>query len=50
MSSGRAVKYESDFQEYVKGSAPLKSTIITEQRSDVLYEVEKLLIFYLCKF
>jgi transposase-like protein len=30
-------------KEHVKGSAPLKPTVITEQRSGAIYEMEKLL-------
>jgi transposase-like protein len=29
-------------KEHVKGSTPLKSTVITKQRSGALYEMEKL--------
>lgn len=34
-------------KEHVKGSAPLKSTVITKQRSGAIYEMEKLLTIWM---
>jgi hypothetical protein len=34
-------------KEHVKGSAPLKSTVITEQRSGAIYEMETLLTMWM---
>uniref|UniRef100_A0A8C9SKK2 HTH CENPB-type domain-containing protein n=1 Tax=Scleropages formosus TaxID=113540 RepID=A0A8C9SKK2_SCLFO len=41
------VKNAARIKEHVKGCAPLKSTIITKQRSGAIYEMEKLLMMWM---
>jgi hypothetical protein len=40
------LKHKDSIKEHVKGSAPLKSTLFTKQRPDVLHKAEKLLFGY----
>ena len=41
------IKDKQRIMEHVKGSAPMKSTVITKQRSGLLIEMEKLLILWI---
>jgi DNA invertase Pin-like site-specific DNA recombinase len=43
----RILNDSARIKEHVKGSAPLKSTVITKQRSGVFYEMEKLLTIWM---
>uniref|UniRef100_UPI00358E7BA4 tigger transposable element-derived protein 1-like isoform X2 n=1 Tax=Myxine glutinosa TaxID=7769 RepID=UPI00358E7BA4 len=44
---GTIVKDKTRILQHIKGSAPMKSTIITKQRSGVIADMEKLLILWL---
>ncbi|CAM1320131.1 Uncharacterised protein r2_g2849 [Pycnogonum litorale] len=44
---GTIVKYKARILEHVKGSAPVKATVITKQRSGLIIEMERLLVLWL---
>ena len=41
------IKDKERIMEHVKGSAPMKSTVITKQRSGLIIEMERLLVIWL---
>ncbi|KAK1327403.1 hypothetical protein QTO34_014194 [Cnephaeus nilssonii] len=41
------IDHQKRILEHVKGSAPMKSTVITEQRSGLIIEMERLLVLWL---
>ena len=44
---GTIVKDKERIKEHVKGSAPMKATVITKQRSGLIIEMERLLVLWL---
>lgn len=44
---GTIVKDKARILEHVKGSAPMKATVITKQRSGLIIEMERLLVLWL---